>query len=84
MPRFYFNIRDDKDFPDREGMLLSDKETALREAITLAGRVISEESHNLAASDDWHLELCDEDGALLFRLDFRVTASPKPRLTVDA
>ncbi len=84
MPRFYFHVRDGKDFPDHEGMLLTDTQVALREAITFAGRIISEESHTLSASDDWHLELCDEDGALLFRLDFRVTASPRLRQTVDA
>ncbi len=84
MPRFYFHVRDGRDFSDHEGMFLSDTQAALREAITFAGRIISEEPHNLVASDDWHLDLCGEDGALLFRLDFRVSASSQPRQTVDA
>jgi hypothetical protein len=38
MPRFFFNVRGGKDFPDAEGVEFADASAACGEAVTLAGR----------------------------------------------
>jgi len=40
MPRFFFNVRGGRDFPDAEGVEFADASAACGEAVTLAGEML--------------------------------------------
>ena len=75
MPRYHFNVYDGVSLPDDDGTELADIQAARQEAIRFAGRIIADEAHTLALSEDWRMEVTDNSGILLFRLDVVVTAS---------
>ncbi len=75
MPRFHFNVHDGSDIWDTDGTELPDLRAARVEAIRLAGEVLKDESEHLASGEAWHMNVVDERGAVLFRIDFRLTAS---------
>lgn len=79
MPRFFFNIYDGKSLPDEEGTVLPSWEVARLEAITVAGRVIADDAKRLGLGEDWRMEVTDEDGLVLFKLDFHVAEAPAIR-----
>lgn len=70
MPRYYFNICDGVRAPDETGIELANWHDARVEAIRLAGAILKGDAQRLALSDDWHLEVADERGLMLFRFDF--------------
>jgi hypothetical protein len=76
VPRYFFNVHDGQFLPDTEGTELPDFDHARCEAISYAGKLLEEEASRLALGEDWHMEVRDETGLILFRLDFLVTASP--------
>lgn len=76
MPRFHFNIRDGVNQPDREGTVLPDYAEARIEAMRLAGEILKNTAHRLALGEDWHMEVIDERGLVLFRLSFQVIEAP--------
>ena len=43
MPRYFFHIHDDKDFPDKEGILLPNAAAARAQAITTAGAMLRDQ-----------------------------------------
>ena len=72
MPRFHFNVHDGADLPDRTGTELADWQDARLEAIRLAGAILREDARRIALGEDWRMEVTDETGLMLFRLDFTV------------
>jgi hypothetical protein len=44
--------------------------------VMLAGRVLLEEPEKFWEGSDWHVDVTDASGAMLFRLDFTATESP--------
>jgi hypothetical protein len=76
MPRFYFHVHDGVSELDREGTELPDWEEARLEAIRQTGAILRDEAWHIALGEDWRMEVTDERGLLLFRLDFTVVASP--------
>lgn len=78
MPRFHFNIYDGVSETDQEGTELPDWWTARVEAIAFAGVIFKDEARRLALGEDWHMEVTDEAGLVLFRLDFSVMEVPMP------
>ena len=79
MPRFFFHIQDGKSLPDDEGTELLNWDVARLEAISVAGRIISDSAKSIPLGEDWRMEVTDESGLVLFRIDFHVTASPAVR-----
>ena len=75
MPRFFFHVHDGRAVLDEEGTELPDFDQARREAIRLAGQILDNEAPNLELAEDWHMDVTDESGLILFRLDFTLTAS---------
>lgn len=75
MPRFFFHVHDGANIPDKEGTELGDWRNAQHEAIKLAGRVIADDAKRLRLGEDWSMEVTDETGLVLFRLDFHVSGS---------
>ena len=79
MPRYHFNVYDGVTLLDEKGVELPDANFARREAIRYSGTLLEEggEKDNLGA--EWRMEVTDEHGLILFRLDFFVTPSPVMR-----
>ena len=76
VPRFHFNVFDGVSDIDTEGTELPSWEEARFEAIRLAGEIIRDDSKRIAVGEDWRLEVTDETGLILFRLDFNVMEAP--------
>jgi hypothetical protein len=75
MPRYFFNVYDGRSAIDREGIDLPDRDHARREAIRLSGNILYDESQRVSLSEEWHMEVVDEQGLILFRFDFTTTVS---------
>ena len=75
MPRFYFNVYDGVALPDLAGVELKSWPDARFEAIRLAGAILRDEAKRIALTEDWRMEVTDENGLVLFRLDFTVLES---------
>jgi hypothetical protein len=79
VPRFHFNVRDGTNIPDPKGTELADIRAARTEAVKLAGRLLLDEPDTFWEGSDWHVEVTDDRGVILFRLDFMATdALPVP------
>jgi hypothetical protein len=76
MPRYFFNVFDGRSVSDSVGTDLPDPLHARREAVRMAGCILDDDAHQIAQDGNWHMEVRDEDGVLLSRLVFTVTASP--------
>ncbi|MGE8131129.1 DUF6894 family protein [Methylobacterium sp. NPDC080182] len=70
MPRYYFHVQDGVSMPDRVGTELVDWSQARIEAIQLAGQILRDDAPTIAMGEDWHLDVTDEFGLVLFRFDF--------------
>lgn len=73
MPRFYFKVFDRRLMIDEEGTELTDVREALVEAVHLAGSLIRDDAESLAAGEDWRMEVTDERGLIIYRLDFSIS-----------
>ena len=69
MPRFHFNVYDGVSALDPTGTELTDWPTARLEAVRLAGALMADDAQQIAVGEDWRLEVTDEAGLVLFRLD---------------
>ena len=79
MPRYFFHVQDGVSLHDSEGTELADLTTARRQAIELAGRIIAEEAKRRDLGEDWSMDVTDENGLILFKIDFHVAESPAVR-----
>ena len=70
MPRFFFNVYDGASSLDDTGTELWDWKEARIEAIRLSGAIFTDEAPRIALGEDWHIEVTDEHGLILFRFDF--------------
>ena len=76
VPRFHFNISDGHPTIDEQGTELANYEAARRQAIALAGTVLVEESREPHVGNEWRVEVTDEKGLILYRLDIGIAESP--------
>ena len=79
MPRYRFNIDDGYAAPDIDGTELPSRQAARREAIRLAGALLEQEGERLRLGEDWCMEVTDDRGLILFRLEFTVLEAPVER-----
>lgn len=75
MPRYYFHIHDGRSIIDMEGTVLDDIAQARRMAIRMSGRYFDNEADLVPLGEEWRMEVTDDRGLILFRLDFVVTAA---------
>lgn len=75
MPRYYFHIHDGRSIIDVDGVVLPDTGEARRKAIRLSGQYFENEADLVSLGEEWRMEVTDEHGLILFRLDFVVTAA---------
>lgn len=76
MPRFHFNVYDGRTTIDQVGTDLDNLNEAKLEAIWLAGRMISENFEHICSCAEWRLEVADDQGLVMIRLDFNVIMFP--------
>ena len=79
MPRYHFNVYDGVTLLDKKGVELPDSNFARREAIRYAGSLLEEGGKQDDLGLEWRMEVTDDQGLILFRLDFFVTHSPAMR-----
>ncbi|TXM91273.1 chemotaxis protein CheX [Methylobacterium sp. WL116] len=75
MPHYHFNVHDGVGTLDREGMLLADIGAARRQAMLLAGALLEADANRQRDGKPWLMELTNQAGEALFRLDFKITTS---------
>lgn len=78
MTRYHFNTYDRRMTLDTEGALLPDLRAARRRAIELSGVLIEYDVSRLQLGDDWRMEVTDDRGRILFRLDSTVLEFRQP------
>lgn len=70
MSRYFFNIIDGRSTADTDGTSLPSRQAARREAIRLAGNVLRDDADRLIPNAEWRMEVTDDKGDILFKLDF--------------
>jgi hypothetical protein len=60
MPRYFFNVRHERQSIDTEGEELPDNEAAWREATVVAGELFRNMEGKLQPGQEWRLEVTDE------------------------
>ena len=66
MPRYYFHLRGDRNTPDREGCELPGLDDAQQIAARYLGSLIADAGPALFENSDWHLDVTDDCGLILF------------------
>ena len=84
MPEFHFNVFDGITSIDQDGTELPDLHTARHEALILAGAMIEDSAKRLALGEEWRLEVTDDAGLMLFRLDFTIIEAPAATAALKA
>jgi hypothetical protein len=80
MARYHFNVKDGSNYPDIDGTELPDLSTAREEAVKLAGRLLLDEPRTFLNGSDWHVEVADTAGRVMFRLLFTAVNGPVPAM----
>lgn len=76
MPRYHFNVRDGRDYPDPDGHVLPDLDAARRFALRYTCELLGSLDEQFWSGEPWSMEVTDEVGLVLFRLDFAGTEAP--------
>ena len=74
MPRYYFQVHDEKGLLDQEGIDLPSLVVAQAEAMRLAGAILLDEASLIHDHADWRLTVEDASGTVLLLVEFRVTS----------
>ncbi|WP_208642313.1 DUF6894 family protein [Methylobacterium terrae] len=75
MPRFYFHVFDSAAVLDPEGAELPNWQDAQSHAIRYMGEILQSNAKLIDWHDDFHMDVTDKTGLLLFRLDFSIVRS---------
>jgi hypothetical protein len=62
MPRYFFNVQDGQDLPDREGTVLADAAAARVMAVFTSGEMIRAHAEQFWNHGDWQMHVTDEQG----------------------
>lgn len=69
MPRYFFHIHHERRQIDLCGEELTDFHTALREATTIAGRILQDIDGKLKFGQPWRMEVTDEFANPIFEIN---------------
>ena len=75
MPRYFFHVRNGRDFVDTEGTELPDKIAARTEAVRSSGEMLRglKDDAGFWSGDDWLMSVTDEAGRPILTLRFSGT-----------
>ncbi|TXN24000.1 hypothetical protein [Methylobacterium sp. WL9] len=74
MPRFHFNVYDGKANIDSDGTDFDTWEDARVGAICSIGYELMDDAKRIALGEEWRMEVTDDAGLVLLRLDFSMIA----------
>ncbi|WP_338663647.1 hypothetical protein VQH23_00470 [Pararoseomonas sp. SCSIO 73927] len=80
MTRYFFHVRDGQALPDRIGTVLPSLVAAKQHAVHLTGQLLKDDTGAFWNGEEWHMEVVDEAGLVLFTLDFIATEAPVMRV----
>ena len=69
MPRFFFDVHDDRDIHDSEGTELPSRQAVRGEAIRYAGEILRDIDGKLS-NKEWSMTVRDEAGRVMLTLRF--------------
>ena len=81
MPKYFFHVRDGEYLPDEEGTELPGLAAAKREAVAFASRLLADNADKFWGGEDWYVEVMDERGLLLFKLQLSAIMAPALQAT---
>ena len=70
MPRYFFNVHDGIDVPDREGTELPDTKAVRDMAVRSAGEAIKDMGQKFWSHEEWRLDVVDEQENHVLTLRF--------------
>jgi len=75
VPRYFFHVRDGRDFPDDEGSEFPDLDAARAEAIRASGEMLrgNNGTAEFWSGDDWTMNVTDGTGKAVLTLRFSGT-----------
>ncbi len=76
MPRYFFQVHDGAGTVDDDGMDFPDLAAARVEAVRLGGAILRDQAERFVEAQDWHLEVTDAAGLILFTLWFAAIDAP--------
>ena len=76
MPRYFFDIRDGEDLPDRHGSEHADLAAARVESIRYSGEVLREMPERFWNAEEWTMTVSDARRVPLFTLKFMAEQLP--------
>lgn len=66
MARYFFNVRDGAERPDREGTELAGQLEARRAAMQIGAELLRRDGRQFWDDPNWQIEVTDEQGVILF------------------
>lgn len=78
MPRYYFDIKDGRDFPDVEGSEWPNLAAARIEAVRYAAEVLKEMPERFWHCEEWLMSVFDCNRQPLFTLTFKAETTSLP------
>jgi hypothetical protein len=76
VPRYFFNIVDGTDQPDREGTELANLAECRQEAVRLSGELLRDMGQKFWDDTEWSLTVTDAAGAKVLGLKFSADGRP--------
>ncbi|MBE7608159.1 DUF6894 family protein [Salmonella enterica] len=68
MPRYFFQVHDDREMVDDRGEECPDDDAACREAASYAGALLKEFDGRFRSGQEWRLDVTRGSGAPLFQI----------------
>jgi hypothetical protein len=84
MPHYHFNFRNGALLPDKHGMELPDQMSARVRATKLVSEKLCDEADIFWNRPEWHIEVTDETGLILFSLYVLAVSSAAQAATPSA
>lgn len=70
MPRYFFDVKDGRDFPDVEGSIYADLSAARIEAVRYSGEILKDMPDRFWDFEEWTMTVSDDNRIPLFQLRF--------------
>lgn len=70
MPRYFFDVRDGRQYPDDEGTELADLQSARVEAAGLAARLLGDHPAQFWNDGEWTIEVRDGHDQVVLTIQF--------------
>jgi hypothetical protein len=73
MPRYFFNVIDGQEYPDKVGTLIASPDQVRIEAVRAAGEMLRDNGISFWNGTEWRMLVTDEAGDTICTLNFTAT-----------